>query len=271
MVQLENLFLVHHFQSHDELGSLLPRKVDMAEFASPHRFSNFEIINGPFLGVKWLGWSLHMTETTCHILGCRSNRRIGSLINTDKGWPVIRVVSSCSNVSELLHVSSVLRITFILVWSLDLLNDLTGLFLSWHVHFRDHRYWVVHMNISWTWHFLSWKFRFGYLTKLICSIQSLIDHIRFLSHLWTTIGSMRPVQALSLNLFALRSVALDWCSILPHFLHFGISTALRTSDGWQWVKLSLRVDSLKSRLGLIWIKTHFLKKYYNLRNNLKLL
>ena len=53
-IRLQQLFLVENFQGNNELGFLLPGKVDMTEFSTAQGFADLEIINCPIFRLKLL-------------------------------------------------------------------------------------------------------------------------------------------------------------------------------------------------------------------------
>lgn len=55
-IALHQLLLIQDFQRNNKLRFLLPCKVNMTELASAKGLADLEIVNGPFLGLEFLGY-----------------------------------------------------------------------------------------------------------------------------------------------------------------------------------------------------------------------
>lgn len=56
-IRLHQLLLVEDFQSDDELGFLLSCQVNVAELPSTQGLADLEVVDGPLLGLEFLGAS----------------------------------------------------------------------------------------------------------------------------------------------------------------------------------------------------------------------
>lgn len=55
-IGFEELLFVKHFECDDELRLLLSRQVDVAKLSTTEGLANLEVVNGPILRFKLLGW-----------------------------------------------------------------------------------------------------------------------------------------------------------------------------------------------------------------------